>query len=79
MNIITDGKNGTTNIKTVSSQKERNVMIDNKVITVTNYATNALQEKLSLLAKNGYKLVSTEMANSEHNVIVMYLFFVKES
>ena len=49
-------------------------MIDNKVITVSNYTTNAIQEKLSLLAKAGYKLVSTEMAN-----MVMYLFFVKES
>ena len=54
-------------------------MIENRVVTVSNYATTALQETLSRYAKEGYKLVSTEMANNEHHVVVMYLFFVKVS
>lgn len=54
-------------------------MIENRVVTVSNYATTLLQETLSCYAKAGYKLVSTEMACNKHNVVVMYLFFVKVS
>lgn len=53
-------------------------MTINLVETVSNYATPALQEKLTEYAKVGYKLVSTEMAKNKHGVIVMYLFFTKE-
>ena len=54
-------------------------MIENKVVTVSNYATDALQKTLSRYAIAGYKLVSTEMANNQHHLVVMYLFFVKEA
>lgn len=55
------------------------MIIYNKVAIVSNYTIDALQETLSKYAKNGYKLVSTEMAKNQHGMIVMYLFFVKES
>lgn len=51
----------------------------NKVRIVSNYATDELQKILSNYAINGYKLVSTEMAKDQNDVIVMYLFFVKET
>ena len=54
-------------------------MIKNRVVRISNYATTALQETLSRYAEAGYKLVSTEMANNEHHIVVMYLFFVKET
>ena len=54
-------------------------MIENRVVKVLSYETPTLQETLSRYAKEGYKLVSTEMANNEHHVVVMYLFFVKET
>jgi hypothetical protein len=54
-------------------------MIDNKVVIVSNYTTDALQETLSRYAKMRYKLVSTEIAKNQHGIIVMYLFFVKET
>ena len=42
-------------------------MIENRVVKVLSYETPTLQETLSRYAKEGYKLVSTEMANNEHN------------
>lgn len=54
-------------------------MLENIVVTVGNYATNALQDKLTKYAEKGYKLVSTEMARNAHGVEVMYLFFVKDN
>lgn len=54
-------------------------MIENKVVKVLSYETPTLQETLSRYAQEGYKLVSTEMANNEHNIVAMYLFFVKET
>ena len=52
--------------------------IINAVSVVNNYTTDALQERLDVYAKHGYKLVSTEMANNKYDVTSMYLFFVKE-
>ena len=54
-------------------------MIDNKVIVVSNYATEALQETLDTYAKNNFKLVNTILAKNKYNVDVMYLFFTKEN
>lgn len=55
------------------------MIINNKVAIISNYTTDELQETLSKYAKMGYELVSTEMAKNQHGIIVMYLFFVKES
>lgn len=52
--------------------------IINAVSVVNNYATDALQEKLNIYAKHGFKLVSTEMASNKYDITSMYLFFVKE-
>lgn len=55
----------------------REEMIDNQVVTVSNYATEALQRTLDTYGKNGYRLVSTILAKNNHDVDVMYLFFTK--
>lgn len=55
----------------------REEMIDNQVVTVSNYATEALQRTLDTYAENGYRLVSTILAKNSHGVDVMYLFFTK--
>lgn len=37
-------------------------MIDNQVVVVSNYATEALQKTLDVFAENDYKLVNTILA-----------------
>lgn len=54
-------------------------MIDNQVVVVSNYATEALQETLDVCAKNDYKLVNAILAKNKYHVDVMYLFFTKET
>lgn len=51
---------------------------DNRVIIISNYATEALDNALKHWGERGYRLVSTEMAKNIHDVTVMYLFFTKE-
>ena len=51
--------------------------IYNTFCKVSNYATDSLNIILTGYGNSGYKLVSTEMAKDEHDVMVMYLFFVK--
>ena len=51
--------------------------IHNRFCKVSNYATGSLSTVLEGYGNSGYKLVSTEMAKDEHDVMVMYLFFVK--
>lgn len=53
-------------------------MIDNKVITVSNYATEELQRTLDWASQCGYKLASAVLAPNKYGVDVMYLFFVME-
>lgn len=50
----------------------------NVVVPVSNYATSALQEKLTQWGELGYKFVNSVMANNEHGCTIMYLFFVKD-
>lgn len=51
---------------------------DNRVVIVSNYATEALNNELSYWGGRGFRLVSTEMAVNTYGVAVMYLFFTKE-
>lgn len=51
---------------------------DNKVVTVSNYATKSLNETLLCYSKLGYKLVDVVMARNEFGCEVMYLFFTKQ-
>lgn len=55
------------------------IEVKNKVIRLSNYATNALDQVLKDEARMGYTLVGTEMAKNEFGVEVMYLFFTKIS
>lgn len=50
---------------------------DNRVVIVSNYATEALNNELSYWGDRGFRLVSTEMAVNTYGVTVMYLFFTK--
>ena len=50
----------------------------NIVETVSNYATNSLQDTLIDYGNNGYKLVNSILAKNKYGVDVMYLFFTKE-
>lgn len=52
---------------------------DNRVVIVSNYATEALNNELSYWGDRGFRLVSTEMAANTCGVTVMYLFFTKEA
>lgn len=52
--------------------------INYEVATLSNYATEDLDNILSDYADAGYKLVSTTLAPNEFNVEIMYLFFAKE-
>ena len=49
--------------------------MENIVVTVSNYATGALQSTLTRYNKAGYKLVTALLAKNQYNVDVMYLFF----
>lgn len=54
-------------------------MVENVCITVSNYATEALQDTLNFYGKEGFSLVSTQMALNEHGSQVMYLFFSRNA
>ena len=51
---------------------------DHQVIRVDKYKTDELDSILRSWGKNGYKLVSTELAENRYGVMTMYLFFTKE-
>lgn len=51
---------------------------ENKVIRLSNYATTTLDYELYRQGAKGFRLVSTLLANNEHETKVMYLFFTKE-
>ena len=50
-------------------------MVQNICVTVSNYATEALQEILSFYGEKGFSWVSTQMALDKYGCQVMYLFF----
>lgn len=52
--------------------------IENKVFRCSNYATSALEEVLDTFSNEGYKLVSTQMAENLYGVEVMYQFFTRK-
>ena len=52
-------------------------MVENVCVTVSNYATEALQDTLNFYGKKGFSLVSTQMALDKYMSQVMYLFFVR--
>lgn len=52
--------------------------IENQVFRCSNYATSALEEALEAFSKEGYKLVSTQMAKNLYGTEVMYLFFTRK-
>ena len=53
------------------------IMVENVCATVSNYATEALQNTLNFYGKAGFSLVSTQMASDKYGNQVMYLFFVR--
>ena len=54
-------------------------MVENICVTVSNYATEALQDTLNFYGKEGFSLVSTQMASDKYGSQVMYLFFVRNT
>ena len=54
-------------------------MVENVCVTVSNYATEALQDTLNFYGKEGFSLVSTQMASDKYGSQVMYLFFVQHT
>ena len=54
-------------------------MVENVCVTVSNYATEALQDALNFYGKEGFSLVSTQMASDKYGSQVMYLFFVRRT
>ena len=54
-------------------------MVENICVTVSNYATEALQDTLNFYGKKGFSLVSTQMALDKYMSQVMYLFFVRRT
>ena len=54
-------------------------MVENVCITVSNYATEVLQDTLNFYGEKGFSLVSTQMALNKYGCQVMYLFFVRHT
>ena len=54
-------------------------MVENICVTVSNYATEALQDTLNFYGEKGFSLVSTQMALNKYCSQVMYLFFVRHT
>lgn len=54
-------------------------MFENVCVTVSNYATEALQDSLNFYGEKGFSLVSTQMASDKYGNQVMYLFFVRRT
>ena len=54
-------------------------MVENVCVTVSNYATEALQDTLNFYGEKGFSLASTQMASDKYGSQVMYLFFVRHS
>lgn len=54
-------------------------MVENICVTVSNYATEALQNTLNFYGEKGFSLVSTQMALDKYCSQVMYLFFVRRT
>ena len=57
---------------------EIKMYFDHQVIRVDKYKTDELDSILRSWGKNGYKLVSTKLAENRYGDMTMYLFFTKE-
>ena len=55
------------------------MIFDNRVVILSNYATDALDNELRYWGERGYKLVSTEMIKNIYGITEMQLFFTKET
>ena len=53
-------------------------MVENVYVTISNYATEALQNTLDAYGKKGFSLVSTQMIPNKYGCQIMYLFFVRK-
>ena len=54
-------------------------MVENVCVTVSNYATEVLQDTLNFYGQEGFSLVSAQMASDKYGSQVMYLFFVRHT
>ena len=54
-------------------------MVENVCVTVSNYATEAWQDTLIFYGKDGFSLVSTQIAANKYGSQVMCLFFVRHT
>ena len=63
----------------VHGRREDSTMVENVCVTVSNYATEALQDTLDFYGKEGFSLVSAQMASDKYGSQVMYLFFVRHT
>ncbi len=57
---------------------KKEVIYDNTVVVISNYATDVLPNTLTQMGEQGYKLVNAILAKNKYNVDVMYCFFTKE-
>ena len=62
-----------------AAERRMTNMVENVCVTVSNYATEALQDTLNFYGKEGFSLVSTQMASNKYGCQVMYLFFVRQT
>lgn len=63
----------------VRGRREDSTMVENVCATVSNYATEVLQDTLNFYGQEGFSLVSTQMASDKYGNRVMYLFFVRNT
>ena len=54
-------------------------MVENICDTVSNYATEELQNTLDFYGEEGFSLVSAQMALDKYGSQVMYLFFTRHT
>ena len=54
-------------------------MVENICVTVSNYATEALEDTLNFYGEEGFSLVSTQIASNKYGSQVMYLFFARHT
>ena len=54
-------------------------MVEHVCVAVSNEATEALESTLNVYGKEGFSLVSTQMASNQYGIQVMYLFFVRNT
>ena len=66
------------NVYKECAEGRRPLVYENIVITVSNYATDGLQDTLTKYGQSGFKLVNVTMTKNKYGVDVMYLFFTRK-